>query len=133
MEVPQRAKFVLGLHDRVDALVSSCEEAIGSVEALEDAKNGMNLWSRDCKRQLQYFKAAVAIEEERVFDNQVMEAADLGLVSELQELWQLVSFWMKQPARLTTGEQQIIKSVAHVMTKTELLKDAKVSRPSQLD
>ncbi|KAF4036944.1 Protein tyrosine kinase [Phytophthora infestans] len=83
----------------------------------------MNLWSRDCKRQLQYFKAAVAIEEERVFDNQVMEAADLGLVSELQELWQLVSFWMKQPARLTTGEQQILKSVAHVMTKTELLKD----------
>ncbi|KAG6954701.1 hypothetical protein JG687_00011648 [Phytophthora cactorum] len=124
MEVPQRAKFVLGLHDRVDALVSSCGEAFDSVGDLEGIKKGVDLWSRDCKRQLHYFTTAVAIGDEKgVFASQLKEAAGLGLVSELQELWELASFWMKQPARLTAGEQQLLNRVAQVMAKKELFKD----------
>ncbi|KAG2797156.1 hypothetical protein PC129_g21222 [Phytophthora cactorum] len=124
MEVPQRAKFVLGLHDRVDALVSSCGEAFDSVGDLEGIKKGVDLWSRDCKRQLHYFTTTVAIGDEKgVFASQLKEAAGLGLVSELQELWELASFWMKQPARLTAGEQQLLNRVAQVMAKKELFKD----------
>ncbi|KAG3128748.1 hypothetical protein PI126_g21262 [Phytophthora idaei] len=121
VEVPQRAKFVLGLHDRVDALVSSCGEAVGDLEGI---KKGVDLWSRDCKRQLHYFTTAVAIGDEKgVFASQLKEAAGLGLVSELQELWELASFWMKQPARLTAGEQQLLNRVAQVMAEMELFKD----------
>ncbi|GMF16469.1 unnamed protein product [Phytophthora lilii] len=122
VEVPQRAKFVLGLHDRVDALVLSCGEAFGRFEGLENVKKGFELWSWDCDQQLKFFTDAVAIDSGD-FAREVLEAAAEGLTPQLQELWQLVSFWMKQPARLTAGEQEVLANAAQVMTKTALFED----------
>ncbi|KAE9130643.1 hypothetical protein PF005_g4411 [Phytophthora fragariae] len=120
VEVPQRAKFVLGLHDRVDTLVSSCAAVYGSSEELGEVTKGYDVWSRDCERHLQYFVAAVAAGD---LAREVLEASAQGVTPQLRELWQLVSFWMTQPARLSAGEQQLLREAARVMTKTQKLED----------
>ncbi|KAE9015004.1 hypothetical protein PR002_g14063 [Phytophthora rubi] len=120
VEVPQRAKFVLGLNDRVDTLVSSCAAVYGSSEELGEVTKGYDVWSRDCERHLQYFEAAVAAGD---LAREVLEASAQGVTPQLRELWQLVSFWMTQPARLSAGEQQLLREAARVMTKTQKLED----------
>ncbi|KAG6608814.1 TKL protein kinase [Phytophthora cinnamomi] len=120
VEVPQRAKFVLGLHDRVDALVSSCAAMYGSSEGLETVMKGYDVWSRDCELHLQHFEAVVAAGE---LEREVLEATAQGVTPQLRELWQLVSFWIQQPARLSAGEQQLLSAAAQVLTKTQQLED----------
>ncbi|KAL3661165.1 hypothetical protein V7S43_013774 [Phytophthora oleae] len=77
--------------------------------------------TRDCKQQLQYFKFVVAVWKD--LNDQLKEAADQGLKPQLHELYELVLFWTKQPARLTAGELQLLNEVAQVMTKTGLFED----------
>ncbi|KAG1704875.1 hypothetical protein DVH05_004904 [Phytophthora capsici] len=114
VEVPQRAKFVLGLHDRVDTLLARFCQDFGYLEAV---KSG-DVWSRDCKHQLLYFKHVIGASG--VFNSQLKEAGDQGLQPQLRELYELVLFWAKQPARLTAGELQLLNEVAQLMAKTEI-------------
>ncbi|RLN85759.1 hypothetical protein BBJ28_00021405, partial [Nothophytophthora sp. Chile5] len=131
VQVSQRAKFVLGLHDRVDALMSTCSAGLGDSPALEDAPEGITLWRRDCDLQLKHFEAAVApadSDNDGAIILEVQEAMAQGLAPQLQQLWQLVTFWLKRPARLTTWEQRLLRRIERSMAQIEGFDDQEGSK-----
>jgi serine/threonine protein kinase len=122
LQVPQRAKFVLGLHDRVDALLAACSEESEGFRGVQTSDKGVDVWSQDCKLHTRCVEAAVAVESGDLVQ-ELNEAADGGLTPQLQELWQLVTFWMRQPARLIGAEQQLLAAVARAMEGTGMFQD----------
>ncbi|GMF25750.1 unnamed protein product [Phytophthora fragariaefolia] len=97
-----------------------CAAVYGSSEELGEVKNGYDLWLQDCDHHIKYFEAAVDSGEDGELVREMREASAQA-TQHLRELSQLVSFWTKQPARLTAGEQQLLADVACVMTKAGLL------------
>ncbi|EGZ06143.1 hypothetical protein PHYSODRAFT_246641 [Phytophthora sojae] len=70
---------------------------------------------------MEHGSSATDLETQRILDDLETRSAGGHGSGQLRELWQLVSFWMAQPARLSAGEQQLLRAVAQVMTKTEQL------------
>ncbi|RLN88765.1 hypothetical protein BBJ28_00027105, partial [Nothophytophthora sp. Chile5] len=131
VQVSQRAKFVLGLHDRVDALISTCSAEFGDSPALKDAPKGITLWIRDCELQCKHFETAVAPADNENDDAillEVQEATAQGLAPQLQRLQQLVTFWLKHPARLTAWEQRLLRRIERSMAQIEGFDDQEGSK-----